>query len=455
MDYDLAVIGGGPAGYVAALKGAQLGAKVLLVERDRVGGTCLNRGCVPTKTLLFNAKVYRYLNRLTELGLRAESCSFDFNLIQKRKKRVVDKFVTGVEYLLKRREVEVIKGEARIDKKARLLVCSDNGEVFFNPKKIVVATGSSPASLDFPGAEYTIDSSDALSLDSPPASMLIVGAGAVGIEFAVIFSSFGTKVTTVELMESILPGEDEEIIRLLSRSLQKLGVSIHTSSTLTRIDVKDGKLHSVIRSPSGEWGIVTDKVLLSVGRKPNLEACEELQLQRRGGFIEVNDKMETSSPGIYAAGDVCGRFLLAYTASREAEIATSNALGFPAKMEYGSVPRLIYSHPEVGAVGLTEEEARKYSDVVVGKFPMMGSARAYAELETEGTVKVVAEKKKEKVLGIHILGPYATELVLSSTIILRQEMDLKDAAAVIYGHPTFSETVREAILDAAGNPLHK
>jgi len=455
MEYDLAVIGGGPAGYVAALKGAQLGAKVLCVEKERVGGTCLNWGCVPTKTLLFNAKVYRYLNRLTELGLRAESCSFDFDLIQKRKEHVVEKFVRGVEYLLKRREVEVVKGEARIDKKTGLFVHTDEGDVSFSARKIIISTGSSPTRLSFPGAQYTIDSSDALSLKSPPASMLIIGGGAVGIEFAVIFSSFGTKVTIVELLESILPGEDKEITRLLARSLQKQGVDVHTDSTLIKIEEKDGTLFSTVRSPSGEWKMPTEKVLCSVGRKPNLEACEGLGLEKTDGFIKVSEAMETSSPGVYAAGDVCGKFLLAYTASREAEIATSNALGFPAKMQYGSVPRLIYSHPEVGAVGLAEEEARNQYDIVVGRFPMVGSARAYAELEMEGIVKVVAEKKRGRVLGIHILGPYATELALSATIILQQKMDLKEAAAIIYGHPTFSETLREAILDAAGNPLHK
>lgn len=455
MNYDIAVIGGGPAGYVAALKGSQLGAKVLLIEKERVGGTCLNVGCVPTKTLLFNAKLYRYLSRFKELGLHAENFSFDFGLIQKRKTHVVQKFVRGVEYLLKRREVEVIKGEAKIDGQNHLLVYSDKGEVLFESRKIIIATGSSPASLSFPGAEYTIDSSEALSLGSPPASMLIIGGGAVGVEFGVIFSSFGTRVTIVELMESILPGEDREITRLLSRSLEKFGIGIHTSSKLTKINKENGKFCSVIRTPSGETELVTDKILLCVGRKPNLGACEKLQLELRSGFIEVNDKLETSSTGIYAAGDVCGRFLLAYTASREGEVAVSNALGFHSKMEYRNVPRLIYTHPEVGAIGLTEEEARKDYDIVVGRFPMIGNARAYAELETEGMVKVIAEKKKKKLLGIHIAGPYATELVLSTTIIFQQGMNLKEAADFIYGHPTFSEAIREAILDAAGLPLHR
>lgn len=455
MEYDLAIIGGGPAGYVAALKGAQLGAKVLLIERDRLGGTCLNVGCVPTKTLLFNAKIYRYLKRLRELGFKAENFSFDFDLIQKRKEQVVKKFVMGVEYLLKKRGVEVLKGEARIDRKHRLLVYSNGREHLFESQKIIIATGSSPAGLNFPGAEHTINSSEALSLDSPPTTLLIIGGGAIGVEFGVIFSSFGTKVTIVELMESILPGEDREITRLLSRSLEKLGISIRTSSRVTRIDKENGKLRSLIHSSSEQWELTADKVLLCVGRKPNLEVCEGMELRKRNGFIAVNDRLETSSNGIYAAGDVCGKFLLAYTASREGEVATLNALGFGSKMEYRSVPRLIYTHPEVGAIGLTEEEAQKKCDILVGRFPMIGNARAYAELETEGMVKVIADKKHQKLLGIHILGPYATELVLSTTILFRKKMSVGEASQIIYGHPTFSEALREAVLDAAGNPLHK
>jgi dihydrolipoamide dehydrogenase len=455
MDYDLAVVGGGPAGYVGALKGAQLGAKVLLIEKERVGGTCLNWGCIPTKTLLFNAKLYRYLGRLEGLGLSADNVSFDFTLIQKRKSAVVDKFVRGVEYLLKKRQVEIVRGEARIDKKKRLWVTTDESEVSFQANRILVATGSSPARLRFPGVEYTMDSSDALSLGAPPDSLVVVGGGAVGVEFAIIFASFGTKVTIVELMESILPGEDGEITRLLSRSLQKQGIDVHTSSTLTRIDRETGTLRSVIRSSSGEWELASEKVLLSVGRTPNVGVCEELALAADRGFIHVDGRMQTSLPGIYAAGDVCGKFLLAYTASKEAEVAVCNALGVSAEMEYEAVPRLIYSHPEVGAVGLTEEQARSAHEIVVGRFPMMGNARAYAETEAEGMVKVIAEKQNEKILGIHILGPYATELVLAATVMLQKEMSLQDAADIIYGHPTFSETIRESLLDAAGIPLHK
>jgi len=414
-EHDIAVIGGGPAGYVAALRAAQLGAQTLLIERERVGGTCLNVGCVPTKTLLFNAKVYRYLGRLGELGLNADSFSYDFGLIQKRKEHVVNKFVRGVEYLLKKRGVEVIHGEATMDVKRRLTVRSHHGEMSLSAHKILIATGSSPARLSLPGAEHTI----------------------------------------VELMESIIPGEDREITMVLSRALKKQGITIHTSSKVARIDSQNGRLRSLIHSPSGEKEILADKVLLSVGRVPNTGSCEELSLAQKGGFIDVNEKMETSSPGVYAAGDVCGKWLLAYTASKEGEVAVSNALGIADRMDYTAVPRLIYSHPEVGAVGLTEEEAQKEHDIVVGRFPMIGNARAYAELESEGLVKVIADKKDERILGITVLGPYATELVLSATIFLAQRMNLKQAQSVIYGHPVFSECIREAILDAQGKPLHK
>jgi dihydrolipoamide dehydrogenase len=210
-----------------------------------------------------------------------------------------------------------------------------------------------------------------------------------------------------------------------------------------------------VKEPSGEREILTETVLLSVGRKPNLDACNDLGLLNERGFIEVNDSMETRLPGVYAAGDVCGKFLLAYTASKEGEVAASNALGHASIITYENVPRLIYSHPEVGAVGLTEEQASKDRDLLIGRFPMMGNARAYAEMETEGMVKVVADKKTGQLLGVHILGPYATELVLSPTIMLEQKMTVLEASEVTYGHPSFAETIREALLDAAGSPLHK
>jgi dihydrolipoamide dehydrogenase len=349
----------------------------------------------------------------------------------------------------------VVAGDARIETATRITVEEGDSSRAFDVGKIILATGSSPARLDFPGVEHTLNSTEALSLDHPPESMVIIGAGAIGVEFAVIFGSFGTKVTLVELMDSVLPFEDKEITHLLTKSLEKSGITVLTSSTMSSVEKKAEGLQSRVTGPSGEREIRSEAVLLSVGRRPNLDACANLDLSGERGFVEVNDSMETKLPGVYAAGDVCGKFLLAYTASKEGEVAALNALDHPSRMSYEHVPRLIYSHPEVGAVGLTEEQASKEREIVVGRFPMMGNSRAYAEMEPEGMVKVVADKASGLLLGVHILGPYATELVLSPTIMLELKMTVAEAAEVTYGHPSFAETIREALLDAAGCPLHK
>lgn len=449
---DLVIIGGGPAGYVGAIRAAQLGGAVTLIEKDKIGGVCLNVGCIPTKTLLSTAKIYNYLKKLNQFGLKADNFTYDFDAIQKRKEKVINRFVKGVEYLLKKNKVEIINGTAEILDKYTVLV---NGKKRIETKSILIATGSQPARLDIGGFEHTIDSTDALELGSPPSSMLIIGGGVIGVEMGLIFNSFETDITIVELTDELLPGEDREICTLLHRILEKKGFKIYTSSTVKEI-IKEENIKSNIMTAGEVRQLETDVVLSSVGRNPIIPAgIEECNIETERGFIKVNEKMQTNIEGIYAAGDVCGKYMFAYTASMEGEVAVTNALGGNEGMSYDAVPRLVYSFPEIGTVGLTEEKAKETYDISVGRFPFLANSRAYAEGEMDGLVKVIIDNKNKKILGIHILGPSATEIILASTLIINKSLNTDDVISTLHGHPTYHEAIKEACLDALGRPVHK
>lgn len=450
---DLVIIGSGSAGYVGAIRAAQLGGAVTLIEKDKIGGVCLNVGCIPTKTLLSIAKIYDYLKKLNQFGLKADNFTYDFDAIQKRKERVINRFVKGVEYLLKKNKVEIINGTAEILNKNAVLV---NGKKRIETKSILIATGSQPARLDIGGFEHTIDSTGALELGSPPSSMLIIGGGVIGVEMGLIFNSFETDITIVELTDELLPGEDHEICALLHRILEKKGFKIYTSSTVKEIIKEENGLKSNIMTAGEIRQLETDAILSSVGRKPTVPAgVEECNIETESGFIKVNEKMQTNIKDIYAAGDVCGKYMFAYTASMEAEIAVTNALGGNEGMSYDAVPRLVYSFPEIGAVGLTEEKAKENYDISVGRFPFLANSRAYAEGEIDGLVKVIIDNKNKKILGIHILGPSATEIILASTLIINKSLNTDDVISTLHGHPTHHEAIKEACLDALGRPVHK
>jgi len=458
---NLIIIGGGPAGYVGAIRAAQLGARVSLVEKKEVGGTCLNVGCIPTKVLTSAAHTFSTLKNAERWGLKVHGMELDFSQLMKRKQMVVNRLVTGVKSLLKARGVNLIKGTATFLDDKKIEVKLDNGTIEeFEAEKFLIATGSVPIQLPIPGieSEGVIDSTGALSLTSIPKSMLIIGGGAIGCEFAYIYHTFGTEIIIVEMLPQILPGEDEEISAGLRASLERTGIKIFTSSKVSRIaPVKNGKNTVTISTSDGETNVEVEKVLLSVGRRANTKdmGLEKLGIKMDRGTILVDDHLRTNLPHIFSAGDCIGNWLLAHVASMEAEIAVENALGEDKKMDYTAVPSCIFTHPEIGSAGLNERQAKeKGFEVKTGKFPMVACGRAQAENETDGFVKVVVEKTSGKILGAQILGHRATDLIAELTLAIKMGAKTQDVIDTIHAHPTLSEPTREAVLKAEGRPIH-
>ncbi|MCK4404769.1 MAG: dihydrolipoyl dehydrogenase [candidate division Zixibacteria bacterium] len=458
---NLVIIGAGPAGYVGAIRAAQLGANVTLVEKEEVGGTCLNVGCIPTKVLTSAAYTLSSLKHAGRWGLNVHGTDLDFSQLMKRKQMVANRLVSGVKSLLKARGVNFIKGTATFLDEKKIEVRLEDGTIEkLEADKFLIATGSVPIQLPIPGieSEGVIDSTGALSLTSVPKSMLIIGGGAIGCEFAYIYHSFGTKIIIVEVLSQILPGEDEEIASSLRNSIERSGIKIFTSSKVSQIaPAKDGKMTVIISASEGEINVEVEKILVSVGRKANTKdmGLEKLGIKMNRGTIVVDDHLRTNVPHIFSAGDCIGNWLLAHVASMEAEIAVENALGEDKRMDYTAVPCSIYTHPEIGSVGLNEKQAKeKGLEVKTGKFPMVACGRAQAENEIEGFVKVVVEKASGKILGAQILGHRATDLIAELTLAIQMGAKTQDIIDTIHAHPTLSEPIREAALKAEGRPIH-
>lgn len=457
----LAIIGAGPAGYVGAIRGAQLGAEVTLIEKKEVGGTCLNVGCIPTKTLTSTAHLYTLLKGSANWGIEAGFPSLNWEQVMRRKEQVVRRLVNGVKYLLKERKVNLICGTASfLEEKTLLINKKDGGIEKLQFDKILISTGSMPIDLPVSGADLdgVVDSTKALSFEEVPKSLLIVGGGYIGCEFASIYHSFGSEVTIVEMLPQILPGEDEEIVSILKRKMEKDGIKTYTESKVSGIFRKDEKVKGVkVFTSKGEIEIESEKVLICVGRR----ACSDgLNLKSIGiiqedGKIKVDQYMRTNQEHIYSAGDCIGGYLLAHVASMEAECAVENALGGKTKMDYTAVPRCIFTYPEIGGVGLTEKEALdKGFKIKIGRFPFIANGRALAEDEPEGMVKIIAEDKTEKILGAVVLGNRATDLIAELTLGIKMGIKLKDIIETIHAHPTLAEAIRESALKTAGRPLH-
>ena len=457
----LVIIGGGPAGYVGALRAVQLGAEVTLIEKKEVGGVCLNVGCIPTKTLTSTAHLYTLMKRAANWGIMVNSPVLNWAQVMKRKDQVVRRLVNGVKFLLKERKVNVIPGTASfLDEKTLLVNKTDGHTEKLEADFILICTGSVPIELKIPGADLAgvVDSTGALCFEEIPRSLLIVGGGYIGCEFASIFHSFGTEVIIVEILPQILPGEDEEIASVLRRKWEKEGIKICTDSKVTGIYSKESKLKKVkITSSQGELEIESEKVLISVGRKAFTEGLNlsGIGVAQEKGNIKVDEFLKTNIEDIYSAGDCIGNYLLAHVASMEAEVAVENALGGTIAMDYTVVPRCIFTYPEIGGVGLTEKEAlARGHKIKIGRFPFIANGRALAEDETEGMVKIIAEEKSDKILGCIILGNRGTDLIAELALGMKKGMKLKDLIETIHAHPTLSEAVRESALKAEGRPLH-
>lgn len=453
--YDLIIIGAGTAGYVAALYAARAGLKVALAEKDEVGGVCLNRGCIPSKALISSAEALEEIGRAKEFGIRLEGRVFpDFALIMERKDRVVEMLRKGVESLLQVSKVEVYRGEARLLSSQQVQV---RGEVL-EGRNLLLATGSAPA--DLPG--FTIDgrkvlSSDhLLSLKEIPPRLLILGAGSMGCEFGFLFNTLGSEVTIVELLPRVLPGEDKDVSRLVEREMRRRKINLFTGTKVEGMEEENGVVRLYL--PGGEV-IEGDILFLSVGRSYNSGGfgLEELGVKRGSkGEILVDWRMRTSVQGVYAAGDVIGGLLLAHVASAEGITAVDDMLGRARPLNYDCIPWGIFTKPEVGRVGLTEEQARdRYEEILIGRFPYRAAGRAIASGEITGEAKIIARKGTEEVVGAHIVGAFASDLVQEVSIAMQAGIRVGELRKAVFAHPTFSEVVKEALEDLEGFSLHQ
>ncbi|MCG1012572.1 dihydrolipoyl dehydrogenase [Tepidanaerobacter sp. GT38] len=459
MHYDIAIIGGGPGGYVAAIYAGKKKTKVALIERGELGGTCLNRGCIPTKTLIHGANLLRAINSAKEFGITAENVSLDWELLQKKTSRIVKTLTSGIQNLLSANKVTVIRGFAKLFDKNTIHISSETGQSTITADNIILATGSVPTSVSVPGHNLNnvITSDQALFLEQIPSSMLIIGGGVIGLEIGYIYKTFGTKVTIVEMLPEILPRQDEEVSKELRKHLERQGIKIYTNSTVRDIKEQDGILQTTFDTREGTKTIDSEKVLMATGRAPVVDAFRDLGLIIEKTGVAVDEYLKTSIDNIYAVGDVTGKSMLAHVASHQGITAVKNILGEKQKIDYKAIPSCIYTSPEVASVGMTEQEARRIfkDNVKVGRFPYAASGKAMTLGERTGFVKIIAESKYNEVLGIHIIGPSATELAAEAGLAIKLECTAEELVNTIHAHPTLSEAVMEAAFDLLAEPIHK
>jgi len=456
---DVVIVGGGTAGYVAAIRASQLGGKVILIEKDSLGGTCLNRGCIPTKALLHSVGILESARHGKDCGVDVGDISIDFAKMMSHKDAVVNTLVTGVQYLMKSNAIEVIKGTGKVISPTEVEVDGSQKEKV-KGNRIILTPGSVPSAVPIPGVDGpgVITSDDALQLTEIPQSLLVIGGGAIGVEFATIFAKLGTEVTIVEMLPQIVPTEDLELSASLKGVLEKEGIKIFTGAQVGRIeDDSEGDKLVIVTTGEGEQKLTAELVLVAVGRRPNIKGLglEEAGIKTGRGGITVNDRMETNIPGIYAAGDAVGGILLAHVASAEGVVAVENALGKDSVMDYRVVPRCIYTMPEIAAVGLTESQAKEEGlELKVGRFPFSANSKSLISGQRDGFIKILSDAKSGEIFGVHIFGPQATELISEATLAMGMEATVAEISSTIHAHPTLSEAVREAALAAEGMAVH-
>ncbi|MDP2938840.1 MAG: dihydrolipoyl dehydrogenase [Candidatus Omnitrophota bacterium] len=427
--FDLCVIGSGWAGFNAALRAAELGAKVCLIEQDKLGGVCLNYGCIPTKAMINSSRIFSHLNSLSNFGIEIKETSFNFDKIQEYKLNVVERLKSAINFQLKNKGIEFIKSKAKLI--AHDEIAADDQKI--KAKNIIIATGSLAAelpSLKFDGKRI-VSSNEILELKSIPKTLLIVGGGAIGCEFASIFSSLGSKVTVVELLDRLLPLEDRDISQKLEMVFRKKGIKVLTKTKLEECPLEE-----------------SEKILVCVGRRPNIQnlGLEELGIKTEKNRICVNNFLQTNIPNIYAAGDCVGKKMLAHVASYEAIVAAENIFASKKEIEYWAVPNCIFCDPEIGTVGLTEDDARNLGrDISISKFSFLSSGMAQILGETDGFIKIICDSKTYELLGAAIIGPKAAELIATLTLAIRKRLKIEDIHDTIFAHPTLSEAIFEAV----------
>lgn len=458
--FDLAIIGAGPGGYVAAIRAAQLGAKVAVAEMDELGGVCLNRGCIPSKVLISAADLFRSIKKADKFGINLyQPPSIDLEILQQRKEKIVSNLVKGIYNLFKNHHIRFFKGRAILLDEQIIQINTPQGDQDrISAKSIIIATGSS--SIQLPGIPFDgqniINSDQALMVRKIPSSILIIGAGAIGCEFACFYNSFGTKVTLIEMLPRPVPFEEEEISHELEREFKKQGIKLITDDKVVKVEKLSDQQIKAITSKGQE--ILTEQILVSVGRIPN---SRQLGLESVGvslddkGRIIADRLMRTTNPRIFAIGDVLGKYMLAHSASAEGIVAAENAMGMESIMDYSAIPSAIFTHPEIGSVGLREQEAiNQGMKIKTGYFRFRAMGKAMAMEEIAGFVKVVASKDDERVLGVHIIGPVATELLHIGGVAIRHKLTIKQLYETVYAHPTLSEVLKEAAMDVDKIAIH-
>ncbi|MBE7103702.1 dihydrolipoyl dehydrogenase [Bacillus cereus] len=455
----LVVIGGGPAGYVAAITAAQNGKEVTLIDEADLGGTCLNVGCMPTKSLLESAEVHDIVRKANVYGvaLNKGTISIDWKQIQVRKSQIVTQLVQGIQYLMKKNKIKVIKGKAKFETDHRVRVLQGDKVELVDGEKFIIAAGSEPTELPFApfDGKWILNSSHAMSLANIPKSLLIVGGGVIGCEFASIYSRLGTKVAIVEMAPQLLPGEDKDIANILREKLEKDGVEIFTGAALKGLN--NYKKQASFEYEGSIHEVTPEFVLVSVGRKPRVQelGLEKAGVQFSNKGITVNEHMQTNVSNIYAAGDIIGGVQLAHVAFHEGTTTALHASGEDVKVNYRAIPRCIYTAPEIASVGLTEKGAREqYGDILIGEFPFTANGKALILGEQTGKVKVIVEPKYQEIIGISIIGPRATELIGQGTVMIHTEVTADIMRDYIAAHPTLSEAIHEALLQAVGHAVH-
>jgi len=461
MNYDIIVIGSGPGGYVAAIRASQLGFKTAVVEKESLGGICLNWGCIPTKALLKSAQVFDYLNHAEEYGIKVKGGEADFNAIVKRSRGVADGMSKGIQFLMKKNKIDVIMGAAKIKKGGKVEVKGSDGSTKeYVAKHTILATGA--RSRELPNLKQDgkkiIGYRQAMSLDKQPASMVVVGSGAIGVEFAYFYNAIGTKVTIVEYVDRIVPVEDEEVSKQLERSLKKAGINILTGAEVQSVDTSGKQCKVQVKTAKGTESLEAEIVLSAVGITPNIEnlGLEETGVKTDRGRVVVNEYYQTSVPGVYAIGDIVPGQALAHVASAEGIICVEKIKGMAVEpIDYNNIPGCTYSSPEIASVGYTEQAAKEAGyEIKVGKFPFSASGKASAAGAKDGFVKVIFDAKYGELLGAHMIGANVTEMIAEIVVARKLETTGHEIIKSVHPHPTMSEAVMEAAADAYGEVIH-